>query len=345
MTTVANLAGGTPPTPRQRIFFYTPDVWEDFILEWVTGLREDYFQIKRIGGSNDRGADVAGFLSPDGFEGEWDCFQCKHYEEALMPSDAYPEIFKILRSVVEGHYTMPRRYYFLAPQGCGPGLKRMLSKPSELRTKFLEKFEGDKPLGAGLDGSLVDKVRGLAETIEYNVFRSVEIHEILEVHSRTPYYAHRFGGPLPARPVVQTPPETPEEEETRYIEHLLNVYVEHFKMEIQGIESLMSHPKAMKHFSRQREAFYSAEALRVFARDSVMPGTFEELQNEVYEGVIETQERSYPDGMERLTRVLEMATALSLTSNALISVSNPRDKRGICHQLANSDRLIWCDEQ
>ncbi|MFI6180617.1 ABC-three component system protein [Nonomuraea sp. NPDC051191] len=345
VTTVANLAGGPPPTPKQRIHFYTPDEWEDFILEWATGLKEDYSQIKRIGGSNDRGADVAAFLTPNGFEGEWDCFQCKHYADGLMPSDAYPEIFKLIKSVVEGHYTMPRRYYFLAPQGCGQTLKRMLSKPSELRTKFLERFDGEKPLGVGLDSNLVDKIRALAETIEYNVFQSSEVHEILSVHERTPYYAHRFGGPLPARPTVDAPPETPTDNETRYIGHLLNVYGEHFGIDVQGVASIKSHPRASKHFARQREAFYSAEALRLFARDSVMPGTFEKLQDEVYDGVIETQERSHPDGMERLTRVLEMANTLSLTSNALISVSNPRDKRGICHQLANIDRLIWCEEQ
>ncbi|WP_250000249.1 ABC-three component system protein [Actinoplanes sp. M2I2] len=345
VTTVSNLAGGPAPTPKQRIHFYSPDEWEEFILEWATGLQENYTQIKRIGGSNDRGADVAAFLSDDGFEGAWDCMQCKHYEESLRPSDAYPEMFKLIRSVVEGHYTFPRRYYFLAPQGCGQSLKRMLSKPTELRTKFLEKFDGEKPLGVGLAPDLVEKIRAEAEVIDYSTFQSMEMHEVLEVHRRTPYYAHRFGGPLPPRPAVPIPPDAIRDDETRYIEHLLDVYVEHYVLDAKGIADVKAHPQAAKHFSRQREAFYSAEALRIFARDSVMPGTFEELQEEVYDGVIETAEQAHSNGMERLMKVLEAAALLALTSNALIHAYNPRDKRGICHQLANIDRLVWCDPQ
>jgi len=32
---------------------------------------------------------------------------------------------------------------------------------------------------------------------------------------------------------------------------------------------------------------------------------------------------------------------LHLTSNALLTCSKPKDRDGICHQLANEDRLLW----
>ncbi|MFB9181541.1 ABC-three component system protein [Dactylosporangium sucinum] len=342
---MANLAGGPPPTPRQRIHFYSPDEWEEFILEWATGLEEDYFQLVRIGGSNDKGADVAGFLTRHRFEGEWDCMQCKHYEQGLQPAEAYEEMFKMIRSVVEGYYTMPRRYLFLAPQGCGKSLKRLLSAPSQLRTGFLNKFSGSKPLGEGLDPTLLAKIRAVAETLDYSMFQNVEIHEILEIHKRTPYYWHRFGGPLPERPPVIKPPVELTADEARYIEHLMSVYTERYGVGSAGIAEILTHPQAFRHLSRQREAFFSAESLRAFARDSVRPGTFERLQDEVYHAVVETHERNFSDGMERLTSVLEKAAGLTLTSSALISVSDPLDKRGICHQLANVDRLKWCDVQ
>jgi hypothetical protein len=95
------------------------------------------------------------------------------------------------------------------------------------------------------------------------------------------------------------------------------------------------------HFRRQRQTFYSAEALRVFARDSVPQGTFEALQEDVYEGVIEHYDCPYPTALERLRRVLNAAAGMSASPNALMDVSGPKDLKGICHQLANVDRLVW----
>jgi hypothetical protein len=96
-----------------------------------------------------------------------------------------------------------------------------------------------------------------------------------------------------------------------------------------------------KHFRRQREAFYHAENLRVFSRDSVPPGTFEALQQNIYDGVIDVHDADHADGFERVRKVTETARQLQLTANALISCANPADRAGICHQLANEDRLTW----
>ncbi|MGW3795672.1 ABC-three component system protein [Micromonospora arida] len=345
IATVGRLALPKPPKPHQLIFFYDAYEWEEFVLEYATGLAAEYHQIKRIGGSGDRGADIAAFLTPNGFEGTWDCFQCKHYESALMPKDAYPEMFKMLRAVVEGHYTLPRRYHFMAPKKCGPTLSRLLSAPSQLRLKFLEKFDDDKPLGAGLDPSLVNQVRAKAETLDFSIFRSVELHEMFDVHQGTRYHVQRFDAPLPDRPEVGPPPISLKVEERRYIEQLLVAYAERYGLEIATPADVEVNPKISKHFSRQREAFYSAEALRVFARDSVLPGTFENLQDDVYEGVIETHFRDFDHGLDRLQAVLEAVVALSLSAkNPLVNASKNRDKRGICHQLANADRLVWCEQ-
>lgn len=345
IATVGRLTLPKPPKPHQLIYFYDPGEWEEFVLEYATGLSEDYHQIKRIGGSGDRGADIAAFLTPNGFGGTWDCFQCKHYEAALLPSDAYPEMFKMLRAVVEGHYTLPRRYHFMAPKKCGPTLSRLLSSPSQLRVKFLEKFGGEKPLGAGLEPALIAQIKAQAETLDYSIFQSVELHEMFDVHKRTRYHVQRFDAPLPDRPEVEPPPNTLEVEERRYVEQLLAAYSERYGLEITTPADVEVNPRISKHFSRQREAFYSAEALRLFARDSVLPGTFENLQDDVYDGVVETHFRDFDHGLDRLQAVLEAVVALNLSpKNPLVNVSKNRDKRGICHQLANGDRLDWCDQ-
>jgi hypothetical protein len=95
------------------------------------------------------------------------------------------------------------------------------------------------------------------------------------------------------------------------------------------------------HFLRQREAFYQAESLRVFARDTVPPGTFESLQDDIYDGVIDTHDAGHADGYARVCEVTKAARELQITSNALISCTKPKDRDGICHHLANEDRLQW----
>lgn len=74
-------------------------------------------------------------------------------------------------------------------------------------------------------------------------------------------------------------------------------------------------------------------------------GTFEDLQEDIYSGVIETAEGSHQSGLERLSSVLTAAGQLDLQSHKLISVSYMTDRKGICHQLANEDRLIWVEKE
>ena len=103
----------------------------------------------------------------------------------------------------------------------------------------------------------------------------------------------------------------------------------------------LSTPKLKDHFRRQREAFYHAESLRVFARDSVPPGTFESLQDDIHDGVIDTHDASHSDGFEKVCAVTKAAREVEITANALITSTRPKDRDGICHQLVNEERLQW----
>lgn len=335
---------GPAVTPQQRIYFYSSDEWELFIREWATGLAGSYVQIKRVGGPNDQGVDVAAFKTEDGFEGAWDCFQGKHYAVALTLSDAVPEIVKIFAGVVAGHYVMPDRYAFLAPRGCGPSLNRLLSKPTKLREGFLKQLESGSTHISRLAPDTVAAIRALAAETDFSTFKSVEILDALEVHRATPYYTARFGGPLPSRPPVGPPPEGPAEHEAGYVRKLLDVYAEQKPADVLHEASLSSHPQFGEHFQRQRISFYSAEALRLYARDSVPEGTFETLQDDIHGGVVEVAEASHACGMDRLREVLILSTQLELSSHALVSVSRLDDRKGICHQLANEDRLTWTEQ-
>lgn len=344
--TVAPLAGlaGPPVPPEARIHFYSPDEWERFVLEWVVGLQDDYIQIKGLGGSGDRGVDIAGFLTDHGFRGAWDCYQAKHYANALTPSDAMPEMLKLFRHAALGHYDFPRRYFFVAPRGCGMTLNRLLSDPHEMQKHFLASIGLGKTLVDGVPQDQLAQIRNLAAATDFAVFRSVETHELLAVHRRTPFHASRFGGPLPERGPIGRPPDEPDDDETVYIAKLADAYREDDDTCCPHPDDMASCSRHGGHFLRQRISFYSAEALRLYARDSVPEGTFAALQKDIFDGVVELAEAPHPNGLARLASVLSQSVAINLTHHPLISVSQTDDRKGVCHQLANEDRLTWASE-
>jgi len=166
---------GPPVSPQLRVLAYESGEWEVFIREWATAAKKFYVQIKRLGGSNDHGVDVAAFKTKHGFEGAWDCFQGKHYAKELVPSDAYPEMLKVLLGVLSKQYILPDQYAFLAPKGCGTTLDRLLSKPTDLRDKFLEELDNDKGCAASLDDTARERVRELAKATDFSMFQSVQL--------------------------------------------------------------------------------------------------------------------------------------------------------------------------
>lgn len=339
--TVADLQHGPRLSPKQIVYFYSADQWEDFVEEWTKALAQRYVKVERVGGANDKGVDVAAFLTASGYEGEWDCYQCKNYSSALGAYDARQEILKILRAVLEGFFILPRRYLFVSPKGCSGSLSKLLNSPSKLRDDFLKNLEAGKPLAAGLDQALLSKIRHFAASIDFSVFNAADLADIIEDIKGTPSYLARFGGNFPGRPVAETPPDTPRPHEARYLEQLVEVHRERFGSVISCTDDALSHPDSSVHIRRQRVAFYSAETLRLFARDNVPRETFEDLQNEVLEGVVDIHEGAYAGGYERLNAVMAQSATLQL-SNALVLVTTLVDRKGICHQLANVDKLRWC---
>ncbi len=336
---------GPPVSPQQRVFFYSPDEWEKFIVEWASGLKESYQQIKQLGGPGDQGVDIAAFKTVNGFEGGWDCYQAKHYARDLSFKDAVPEMMKVFHGVVSGHYCMPDRYVFVSPRGCGSTFNRLLSKPSELQKKFIETLKKRSVSVNKYDDQTLDSIREFANDANFSMFRSLELSEMLETHRSTPYYAARFGTPLPKRPPVKQAPKNPKANESVYIRKLLDVYREKAPGACSDIASVSGHPVYGKQFQRHREDFYSAEALRLYARESVPPGTYEKLQEDVHSGVIETAEGEFVTGLARLQAVLSQSGQLDLSAHALIAQSTIKDRKGICHQLANDDKLTWVIDQ
>lgn len=335
---------GSPVPPTARIRLYSPDEWEEFIREWATAVEADYVQVKLLGGAGDRGADIAGFLTDRQFEGPWDCFQAKHYKVPLGFTVAAAEMVKVFVSVLEGAYSLPRTYQFLAPRGLSTPFNMLVSNPTTLRKKFLDRLVEGDTLVKGLVVAVLEKVRALAEQTDFAMFRSVEVLDALSTHSRTRWHAARFATSLPARADNAAPPEEYTPEEARYLQQLLDVYAELHPEKITTLASVADIPKLGKHLQRQRVSFFRAESLKAYSAGAVPLGTFEKLQDDIHAGVVDVAEGNHPDGYTRLGQVLTQVGTLDLSRHKLIDVTDIEDRKGVCHQLANDDRLTWVED-
>ncbi len=339
--TAAQLALGPRLTPEKILYVYDPAEWEAFIRECAHYADHGYQEVVQFGAANDRGIDIAGFYSPDGFKGTWDCFQCKHYDKAIAPGVFWPELVKLILGHKAGHFTMPTAYYIAAPRGCGPTLAQYFQNATEMKDAFLNELEDGSNLIDGLTTEDIQFLRDMADALDYSTFHGLGVDYLVEVHAQAPTHLARFGGALPDRPPIGDPPAIPDDSELNYVNKLLHVYSERYPDVAFDVDAAHSDLRTAEHFPRQREAFYSAEALARFAEDAVPPGTFEALKDEIWHGVIEQSEAQHANGFERLTAVLQSSTQVAITVNALISVTDGRDRKGICHHLANEDRLTW----
>lgn len=330
--------------PAAIITLYSDEEWEKFIREWVESLRGRYKDVRRASGAGDKGRDIVGYVGELNAGGLWDNYQCKHYDHALYPSDLWKELAKLCYYTSIKAYSVPRAYYFVAPLGVGPEALLLLENAENLRNKLIEKWkEGGLLSLSKKDVPLEGELLKYVESFNFGIVKDLPPSKIIEQHRQTRFYAARFGGGL-----VRLPPDkadVPAEiatHESRYVEQLLKAYGDHLSTSLAAIADLGAHPDLRKHFDRQRNHFYLAELLRNFTRDNIPEdGCFERLQDAIYDGVVDTVESNHADGLERLKKTIDRARDIQIDSHPLKECLEGYHRSGICHQLANADRLKW----
>lgn len=329
--------------PIQILATYNADQWEEFTDEWVYSLESKYFDTMRATGSGDKGIDVAGFCDDDRLAGTWDNYQCKCYQKKpLSFGDIAPEVGKTLWYSFSGHYAPPRICRYISPKGASPHLELLVNHAPNLKAKIIQDW--DKIISRKIIDTKVELSGAFGEYVEdfdFRIFRIPSRRWVLEQHRTTRFHIGRFGGGLGPRPKPEKPTEEITEQERTYVDRLLEAYAEHKGVESVNIKDLTQWRLLNDHLKRSREAFFDAESLRVFVRDKTEPGTFETLQDEIHGGIGDTYDRPYKDGFERVLAVTDKAQCLSLDAHPLNKAALPTTRRGVCHQLANNDRLEW----
>ena len=350
----ARVSGGIPIPAVRLLQVLSSDEWEVFTEEWLSFHKANgtYQSIKRFSGPGDLGLDIVAFTAKQGFANPWDSYQCKHYNHALRPGDVYGEIGKIIyhsflrTPPFNQSCRVPQRHVFIAPLGVGITLGRLLKDPVRLKKEVRTKWESHcaPAIGVGIKAPMADTFHSYFDAFDFAIFEDRTAVELVVEHAQTVFHATRFGGGLPPRGEPDAPPAEPMDAESLYLRKLLDAYGDHLGQTVAVSEELAPHSELKGHYNRQRVLFYSAESLRNFARDRTPPQTFGSLQEDVYNGVIDICEAAHPDALDRLRKTVSAAGQLDVSGNALVGVTKVADKQGICHQLANDDRLTWTEQ-
>lgn len=334
---------GPPILPVDRIKLFSPDDWESFALEWADGLRAQYARVEKCAGAGDMGRDVIAF--PDDEDPDvWDNYQCKHYDHPLMPSEIWVELGKLVYYVSKEEFRYPRKYTFVAPQGAGTSLSKLLRTPDQLRQGLIDNWDAKcaDHITRNEHVVLTPALRAQITSLDFTIFGYVPPLTLIEGHRATPYHIVRFGGGLPERPASEVPPEVPAPHEMVYVSKLLHAYADHLKREVGDHTEIAGEAGLSGHYKDSRLEFYSAESLRTFSRDSLPLGSYEALQEEIYDGLRDEIRADHDDGYSRVIAVVKAAKSLALTSHALVPRLHVKDRGGICHQLANDrNEVTW----
>ena len=339
---------GLPIPPHQRVKLFSPDEWEDFIEEWALTLEDVYFRVDNRGGSGDYGVDIACSLSESGTQGDWDSFQCKRLNDPLTPSDIWVEIGKIIYYCFQGEFRIPLKHYFVCNRGVGSKLLKYLDNPENfkeyLKVNWVRYCQDAITLSKSiyLDGEFAEYL----DNFNFSIFSYKSVLDLIDQHKKHPHHVIRFGGGLPERNIPESPPVLVNYKiESIYIKQLLLAYSDKLGNYLTEISELNNHVELEKHFLGERKAFYFAESLKSYARDSTPEGTFEQLQQQIYHGISQEFHVNHGNGFETMIAVLKQAVILPLSSSLLLSIIDILDRKGICHQLVNDGEIRWVKEK
>jgi hypothetical protein len=172
---------GPAVLPQQRIQIYDDKEWEQFTEECAYSLKQKYKNVRRVGGAGDQGIDIVAFKTDIDFDGKWDNYQCKHYDHPLHPSDVYLELGKLCYYTFIKSYTVPENYYFIAPQGIGTSLGKLIrGNHSELKRLFIGGWEKycQKKITSKNEVILTEEFKQYIEAFDFSIIKDISLLEL-----------------------------------------------------------------------------------------------------------------------------------------------------------------------
>lgn len=341
-TGVYDIMFGRQYEPYKRMKLFDPDEYEKFTQSWIYGCRKKlYKSVENYGKSGDKGRDIVGYKK----DGEWDNYQCKNFAKALSPSTIQLEVGKLIYYTQKGEYEKPSMYYFVSPKGISNDSRDLLNDSNKLKEVMIEKWDTvcSKKITKTKVVKMNNTLKEYIDKFNFRIFSSIDNDQMINELKGTKYYSMFFGGGFskPRKGSFNTPEEI-QQEEHKYISCLLAVYSEFNDEEIHNIDALINFKDDFKHFREQRIHYYSAESLKIYARDSLPTnGHFDKLKEDLYWAISTILRERHDNGYACLGAVQKHVSTIDFSSNILNNVLRTRDRLGICHHLSNDGEVEW----
>ena len=325
---------------QKMLELFEPNEYEEVIEDWINGYLKrlkKYKDVERIGGCGDKGRDVCAFYTID--RQTWDNYQCKHYACPINLSTLKQEISKLCYYTFKNAYPLPKEYFFVAPKGLSVEAHDTLYyKKKELKQSIIDEWTFQ------VNNMTVDEKNKLFEyirkSINFDIFKHISPNEFIEQFQQTNYFSFRFKQHIKLKSKL-TVPENIDTFENTYINHILDTYSE---IENTNINKENIPDKYIEHFKRQRKYYYSAFTIEKITRDACKnKKPFLDIKEDIYDSIIDTvEDKSIETGYQRLSNSLREARHCQISdSNELSKIVDNSSKQGICHYLANEDKVKW----
>lgn len=325
-----------------RIQELDDDHLEEFVDFWATQKSQQYLSVERVGGANDKGRDVIGFLSRRRHEGPWDLYQCKRktLHSKLGLPEALLELGKVFYHHSQGAYaTLPTRIIFVSPRGIVGTLMTLLHNPSTVAAELIGNWGSYcKNKITNVPVPLTDELKDMIEGYDFSNVEHLTAPLIVKDAAARPALV-KVLGLLPEEAPPGVTPTSIQPEELAYVDQLRRVYSEASGSEIPTADEIQLHPEHGQHFRDQRTRYFDAQFFLRFHRDSTPTEALAAFREDVYHGVIDVHRQNHPSRLERLDAVMRHASALP--AGLIGRVVRVPVKQGMCHHLANEGRMKW----
>lgn len=339
--------GNSILNPIQIVGAFSDKQFEIFVLEWVHGyLSRKYVEVKQRGGAGDKGRDVIAWIDAPGVKPRrWDNYQCKHYDEPLSPSKFYVELGKLCYYTYTQAYTNPENYFIVTHKGVGPKLGDLLDNPIGLRNELIKNWskycenEITKTTAVKLDAQLLAYIK----SFDFSIVKEISPRSLIDQHAETQYHAVTFQTRMRPRPNPVKPPEFASTSELTYINKMFEAFSEYLKVPVSDELCFSDFDELKQFYNFSRVCFYSAESLKEFARDNLPDESyFDDLEDQVYDGIqITLNYKHYNDGYQRMVETCDKSGSVPIVGNILGHEFKYKDRVGVCHHLANKNRIGW----
>jgi hypothetical protein len=178
------------------------------------------------------------------------------------------------------------------------------------------------------------------EEYTYQSINCISIETILEVIEFNKL------GSFDSKKITNIDVSVVESDNLRYINQLRKSYNSDATSEIETVSDI-DESKYDEHFKRARRSFRMVEDLRQLSRDNLPEGTYEEFQDDMYEGIINTVEDDYKNAFFRVKETEKESTKIIIESYPSLEEKKCKtiERKGVCHQLVNDEKINWIEDE